>query len=80
MAAPTIPLAGPAYLADSATNNYTPPTSSQVTLRFYITQAVASGERHVRRGHVDALYRRHGRIDGWHGNRQGRVDSGQLEQ
>jgi hypothetical protein len=38
MAAPTIRLAGPAYLAASATNIYTPPTSSQVTLRTYITQ------------------------------------------
>jgi hypothetical protein len=38
MAAPTIRLAGPAYLANSATNIYTPPTSSQVTLRTYITQ------------------------------------------
>ena len=38
MAAPTIRLAGPAYLAASATNIYTPPSSSQVTLRTYITQ------------------------------------------
>lgn len=38
MAAPSIRLAGPAYLASSATNVYTPPTSSQVTLRTYITQ------------------------------------------
>ena len=38
MAAPAIRLAGPAYLANSATNIYTPPTSSQVTLRTYITQ------------------------------------------
>jgi hypothetical protein len=38
MAAPSIRLAGPAYLANTATNIYTPPTSSQVTLRNYITQ------------------------------------------
>lgn len=38
MAAPSIRLAGPAYLAASATNIYTPPSSSQVTLRTYITQ------------------------------------------
>ncbi len=38
MAAPSIRLAGPAFLAASATNIYTPPTSSQVTLRTYITQ------------------------------------------
>jgi hypothetical protein len=38
MSAPSIRLAGPAYLAASATNIYTPPTSSQVTLRTYITQ------------------------------------------
>lgn len=38
MSAPAIRLAGPAYLAGSATNIYTPPSSSQVTLRTYITQ------------------------------------------
>jgi hypothetical protein len=38
MAAPSIRLAGPAFLAASATNLYTPPSSSQVTLRTYITQ------------------------------------------
>jgi hypothetical protein len=37
MAAPAIRLAGPAYLANTATNIYTPPSSSQVTLRTYIT-------------------------------------------
>lgn len=37
MAAPIIQIAGPAYVANSATNIYTPPTSSQVTLRTYIT-------------------------------------------
>jgi hypothetical protein len=38
MSAPSIRLAGPAYLAASATDIYTPPTSSQVTLRTYLTQ------------------------------------------
>ena len=38
MAAPTIRLAGPAYLAASATNIYTPPTLSQGMLWTYITQ------------------------------------------
>lgn len=37
MAAPQLRLAGPAYLATSATNIYTPPSSSQVTLNTYIT-------------------------------------------
>ena len=37
MPAPPIRLAGPVYLAASATNIFTPPTSSQVTLRTYIT-------------------------------------------
>lgn len=38
MAAPAIRLAGPAYLSNAAANIYTPPTSSQVTLKTYITQ------------------------------------------
>ena len=38
MAAPTIRLAGPAYLANAVANLYTPPSSSQVTLRTYVTQ------------------------------------------
>ncbi len=38
MSAPAIRIAGPAYLASSATNIYTPPSSSQVTLETYITQ------------------------------------------
>jgi hypothetical protein len=38
MAAPAIRMAGPAYLANSATNIYTPPSSSQVTLKTYLTQ------------------------------------------
>lgn len=38
MSAPAIRLSGPAYLANAATNIYTPPTSSQVTLNAYLTQ------------------------------------------
>ena len=37
MAAPQLRLAGPAYVASSVTNVYTPPTSSQVTLAAFIT-------------------------------------------
>ncbi len=38
MAAPTVRLYGPAYLTNAAANTFTPPSSSQVTLRTYMTQ------------------------------------------
>lgn len=38
MAAPSIQISPTAYLTNAAANVYTPPSSSQVTLRTYITQ------------------------------------------